>query len=260
MKTRVLLIAMGVLLMSLGIQAKIVTKDVVYKDGDTTLEGFLAYDDSMKGPRPGVLVVHAWMGLGEQVKRRCRMLAEMGYVAFAADVYGKGVRPSTRGEAAKLAGGYKADRPLLRRRVRVALEQLAEKPRVDPGKLAAIGYCFGGTAVLELARSGADVRGTVSFHGGLDSLHPEDARNIKGRVLVLHGADDPTISAADEAAFRDELRKAAVDWEMVYYGGAVHSFTDPYAGHDNSKGAAYNARADEWSWRAMRTFLQDLFR
>ncbi len=246
--------------MSLGIQAKIVTKDVVYKDGDSAFEGFLAYDDSMQGPRPGILVVHAWMGLGEQVKRRCSMLAELGYVAFAADVYGRGVRPATRDEAAKLAGRYKSDRKLLRERVRLGLAQLAESPHVDPGKLAAIGYCFGGTAALELARSGAALRGTVSFHGGLDSLRPEDAGNINGRVLVLHGADDPTMSAADVAAFQDELRKAEVDWEMVTYGGAVHSFTDPDAGDDNSKGAAYNARADERSWRAMRTFLEAVFR
>lgn len=246
-------------MMSLGIQAKVVTKDVVYRDGDAALEGFLAYDDSMKGPRPGVLVIHAWMGLGAQVKRRCRMLAELGYVAFGADVYGKGVRPSTKEAAAELAGRYKSDRQCLRRRVRIALEQLARSPHVNPGKLAAIGYCFGGTAALELARSGADVQGTVSFHGGLDSLKAEDARAIKGRVLVLHGADDPNVPAPDIAAFQDELRQAGVDWEMVYYGGAVHSFTDPEAGDDTSRGAAYNAQADKRSWQAMRIFLDQVF-
>ncbi len=129
-----------------------------------------------------------------------------------------------------------------------------------PGKLAAIGYCFGGTGVLELARSGADVKGVVSFHGGLDSLHPEDAKAIKGRVLVLHGADDPYMPAADVAAFQEEMRKAGVDWEMVYYGGAVHAFTNPGAGSDNSKGAAYNAKADARSWVAMQDFFKEIFK
>ena len=158
-----------------------------------------------------------------------------------------------------MAGKYKGDRALYRKRLNLALEALKKDPLVDPAKLGAIGYCFGGTGALELARSGADVKGTVSFHGGLDSLKPEDARAIKGRVLVLHGADDPFVPAADITAFQEELRKAGVDWTMVYYGGAVHAFTNPGAGADSGRGAAFNAKADARSWQAMAAFFEDLF-
>lgn len=234
--------------------------EVEYRDGDTVLEGYLAYDDAVSGKRPGILVVHDWMGISAETRRRCDMLAGLGYVAFAADIYGKGVRPTSPQEASTQAMKYKGDRALFRRRLNVALDQLRKDPRVDPARLAAIGFCFGGTGVLELARSGADVRGVVSFHGGLDSLHPQDAQAIKAKVLVLHGADDPTMSAADVAAFQDEMRKAGVDWEMVYYGGAVHAFTNPGAGSDNSRGVAYNARADKRSWQAMRDFFDEIFK
>jgi len=149
---------------------------------------------------------------------------------------------------------------LYRHRLNLALEVLRKDPRVDPKKLAAIGYCFGGTGVLELARSDADILGAVSFHGGLDGLHPEDAKAIRARLLILHGADDPYVPAADVAAFQDELRKAGVDWQMVYYGGAVHAFTNPGAGTDNSKGAAYNEKADKRSWGAMKTFFSEIFK
>ena len=241
-------------------RAALRTQTIDYKDGDAALEGYLAYDDGFSGKRPGVLVVHDWMGISAETRRRCDMLAGLGYVAFAADIYGKGVRPANAQEAGAQAGKYKGDRVLYRARLNLALEQLRKSPLVDGFKIAAIGYCFGGTGVLELARSGADVKGVVSFHGGLDSLHPEDAKNIKGRVLILHGADDPFVPAADVAAFQDELRKAGVDWVMVSYGGAVHAFTNPGAGSDNSKGAAYNARADERSWKAMRDFFAEVFK
>lgn len=239
--------------------AKVTGRTVEYKEGGTLLEGYLAYDDAIKSPRPGVLVVHDWMGISGETRRRCDMLAALGYVALAADVYGKGVRPANTQEAVALAGKYKGDRALYRRRLEAALGVLRKEPQVNPQKLAAIGYCFGGTGVLELARDSADVRGVVSFHGGLDSLHPEDAKAIKAKVLVLHGADDPFSSAADVAAFQDEMRKAGVDWQMIYYGGAVHSFTNPGAGGDNSKGAAYNEKADRRSWQAMKDFFAEIF-
>lgn len=251
---------LAAMLTSVGVRAKVVTLDVPYKDGGISLEGFLAYDDALKGPRPGVLVVHDWMGIGAETKRRCEMLARLGYVAFAADVYGAGIRPKDAKEAGQQAMKYKGDRALYRHRLNLSLEMLRKDPRVDPKRLAAIGYCFGGTGVLELARSGADIRGVASFHGGLDSLHPEDARAIKAKVLVLHGADDPTMSAADVAAFQEELRKAGVDWQMIVYGGAVHAFTNPGAGSDNSKGAAYNERADRRSWEAMKAFFEEILR
>lgn len=235
-------------------------KDVVeYKHGDTVLEGYLVYDDATTGKRPGVLVVHEWYGHNPYARMRAEKLAKLGYVAFSLDMYGKGVQAKDPQEAAKLAGIYKGDRKLMRARAQAGLEQLRKHPQVDAKRIAAIGYCFGGTTVLELARGGADVAGVVSFHGGLDTPNVEDAKNIKSRVLVLHGADDPFVPAAQVAAFEDEMRKAGVDWELVMYGDAVHSFTNPGAGNDKSRGAAYNAKADQRSWEAMKTFFNEIF-
>ena len=257
---KAVLLTLMVLVMAVAAQGKVVGKAVEYRDGDQAFEGYLAYEDGIHGKRPGVLVVHDWMGISAETRRRCDMLAALGYVAFAADVYGKGIRPATPQEAAALAGKYKGDRSLLRSRLILALDQLRKDPRVDVAKLAAIGYCFGGTGVLELARSGANIRGVVSFHGGLDSLHPDDGKAITCKVLVLHGADDPFNPPADVAAFQEEMRRGGVDWQMIYYGGAVHAFTNPGAGNDASKGSAYNAKADARSWQAMRDFFNDIFR
>jgi dienelactone hydrolase len=240
-------------------RAELVTKTVEYKQGDTVLEGFLAYESGGPARKPGVLVVHDWLGVSADTRKRAEQLAKMGYVAFAADVYGKGVRPANGKEAAPLAGKYKADRNLLRARVMAGFDELARQPNVEPDRIAAIGYCFGGTTVLELARAGAKVVGVVSFHGGLDSPTPADGKNIKGKVLALHGADDPFVSKADLEAFEQELRAAGVDWQLVKYGGAVHSFTIVGAGNDNSKGAAYNATADRRSWKAMEAFFAEIF-
>jgi len=240
-------------------RAEVRTKVVEYKQGDTTLEGFLAWDDAVAGKRPGVLVVHQWMGLTDYERTRAQQLAQLGYVAFAVDVYGKGVRPKNAGEAGSLAGKYKGDRALLRSRVTAGLDVLRANEMVDARKIAAIGYCFGGTTVLELARAGADVAGVVSFHGGLDAPDPTDGKAIKARVLVLHGADDPFNPPKDVAAFQQEMRSGGVDWQMVYYGGAVHSFTQKEAGNDASKGAAYNAAADRRSWQALKNFLAEIF-
>ncbi len=249
--------ALGLLVTSA--RAEIVTRTVEYKQGDTVLEGFLAYESGGPARKPGVLVVHDWLGVSADTRKRAEQLAKMGYVAFAADVYGKGVRPASGTEAGPLAGKYKADRKLLRARVMAGFDELARQPNVDPDRIAAIGYCFGGTTVLELARAGAKVVGVVSFHGGLDSPTPADGKNIKGKVLALHGADDPFVSKEDLAAFEQELRAAGVDWQLVKYGGAVHSFTIVGAGNDNSKGAAYNATADRRSWKAMEDFFAEIF-
>lgn len=241
--------------------AKIQSQAIEYKDGDAVLEGYLVYDDAVTTKRPGVLVVHEWMGLGAYEKGRAEQLAALGYVAFAADIYGKGIRPKDGKEAAEFAGKYRGgDRKVLRSRVNAALDLLKNQSMVEARMTAAIGYCFGGTTVLELARSGADTLGVVSFHGGLATTSPADAKNIKGKVLALHGADDPFVKPEEVLAFQDEMRKGGVDWYFVSYGNAVHSFSNTAAGNDNSKGAAYNEKADKRSWGAMRKFFKEIFR
>jgi dienelactone hydrolase len=254
-----LISAFLVLICAMTVRAAIQTKTVEYKQGDTTLEGFVAYDDAIPGARPGVLVVHQWMGLTDYERKRAEMLAQLGCVAFCADIYGKGVRPQNTQEAGALAGKYKSDRQLLRARVNAGLDALRQQPLVDPKRIAAIGYCFGGTTVLELARSGAELNGVVSFHGGLDAPDPTDGKNIKCKVLVLHGADDPFSSPKDIAAFENEMRNGDVDWQLVEFGGAVHAFTQWNVGNDNSKGAAYNKRADKRSWEYMKLFFAEIF-
>ena len=245
---------------ALNAHAEVVSEWVEYKQGDTVLEGYLAYDNAVSGKRPGVLVVHEWKGVGPYVKRRAEQLAKLGYIAFAADIYGKGVRPQTSDEAAKIATIYKNNRKLMRARATAGLDLLKNHKLTDTKQTAAIGYCFGGTTVLELARSGANIAGVVSFHGGLDTPTPEDAKQIKAKVLALHGGDDPFVTAEHVAAFQDEMRKGGVDWQMVSYGGAVHSFTVPEAGDDPSKGAAYNEQADKRSWEAAKIFFAEIFR
>lgn len=232
---------------------------VEYKQGEAVLDGYIAYDAGAKGMRPGIVIVHDWMGVGDYMKMRAEQLVKLGYVAFIADIYGKGVRPKDGKEASQLAGKFKADRALLRARAQAAVDELKKRDFVDPKRLGAIGYCFGGGTVLELARSGANLAGVISFHGFLDTPNPDDAKNIKGKVLVLHGADDPYESAKDIQGFQDEMRKAKVDWEFVEYGGAVHAFTQKAAGDDPSKGAAYNERADKRSYARMAAFFTELF-
>lgn len=240
-------------------RAEIVTRTIEYRQGDTVLEGYLAYDTAGPAKKPGILVFHQWMGVTNHERTRAQKLAALGYVAFAADLYGKGVRPSNPKDAGAEAGKYRADRPLLRARTEAALATLRQQPNVIPERIASIGFCFGGGAALELARSGADVLGTVTFHGSLDTPTPQDAKNIRGKVLVLHGADDPNVPRAAVLALEDEMKAAGVDWQVVLYSGTVHSFTQQEAGNDNSKGSAYNASSDRRSWQAMKDFLNELF-
>lgn len=244
---------------ALGTDAALRTETVEYKQAETTLEARLVYDEATSGTRPGILILHQWKGVSDYEKKRAEMLARLGYVVFVADIYGKGVRPQAPEEARAAAVKFKNNRSLLRERAKAGLEALRHQKHADPKRIAAIGYCFGGTAAIELARSGADIAGVVSFHGGLDSPRPEDGRNIKCKVLALQGADDPFVAASDLAAFESEMRGVGVDWQLVKYGGAVHSFTDWNAGSDNSKGAAYNERADRRSWVAMKQFFAEIF-
>lgn len=237
--------------------ADIKEQAVDYYSGDVACEGWKAFDASKTGKRPAVLIIHQWTGLSDNEKMRARMLAELGYNVFAADIYGKGIRPQPPA-AGQEAGKYKNNRALYRGRLNAALEVLRKDPNTDESRICAIGYCFGGTGVIELARSGAHIKGVVSFHGGLDSPTPADGKNITCEVLALHGADDPFVKAADLAAFESEMKAASVKYELVKYPGAVHAFTQKGAGNDNSKGAAYNAEADAKSWEAMKSFLSRL--
>ena len=239
-------------------QAELHTETVEYRHGDAVLEGYLAYNSHLDHPVPGVLVVHEWKGLNEYAKRRARELAELGYVAFAIDMYGKGIRAADHAEAGRLSGIYRSDRRLMRDRARAGLNVLTSQPLVDQTRVAAIGYCFGGTTVLELARDGADLVAVASFHGGLGTPHPEDAQQIKGKVLVLQGADD-SFTLPELPAFKEEMAKTSVDWRVIEYQGAVHSFTVPEAGNDPSTGMAYNADADRKSWVAMRHLFEEVF-
>ena len=260
MKTRVLvLVSALVSLTSAG--AALVERDVEYKQDGTVLEGFHVYDDAVTGKRPAVLVIHQWTGLSNYEKKRARMLAELGYNVFAADIYGKGIRPPAPGPAGEEAGKYKGDRALYRARLMAGLEVLQKDERSDPSKITAIGYCFGGTGVLEMARAGAAVNCVVSFHGGLDSGEGFAAKpGVKmPEILVLHGAVDPYVPAAQVAGFKKEMADAGANMEFVAYDGAVHAFTQPQAGDDPSKGAAYNAAADIKSWQAMKDFFAKIF-
>ncbi|MEM6506856.1 MAG: dienelactone hydrolase family protein [Planctomycetota bacterium] len=260
------LIALLMCLLTLPSVADVKTEEITYQDGKTALTGFLAWDpDKLPRPggntsqsgAPGVLIVHQWMGLTDYEKGRAKQLAELGYVAFALDIYGTDFSPTSMQEASQASGKFKRDRALFRDRLQNGLKQLQDSAMVDTKRIAAIGYCFGGTGVLELARSGADVAGVVSFHGGLDAPTPEDAKDIKAKVLVLHGADDPFVPREGIDAMKKSFNEAEVDWQMIEYSGAVHSFTQPMAGDDNSRGAAYNEKADKRSWKHMRAFFDE---
>ncbi len=232
--------------------ADVQTRTVEYAHEGVALQGVMAFDDALSGPRPGVLVVHEWYGVNDNAIRVAKDLAGMGYVAFALDMYGAGVLAETHAEAAALAKPFYADRSLMRARALAGLEELVGSGLVDIERTAAIGFCFGGTTVLELARAGAPLRGVVSFHGGLGTPHPEDMARFRGEVLVLHGAEDPLVPAEEVAAFEQEMREAGVPWTLVKYGDAVHSFTNPEA---DSDAARHDPRAAARSFRHMQVFF-----
>jgi dienelactone hydrolase len=213
-------------------EAAVVVKPVPYEIEGEAFEGLLIYDDAVTTPRPGLLMVPNWLGVSEDSAKKAARAAGDKYVVFMADMYGKAVRPSNADEAKAAATLVRGDRSLMRKRAQAAVEVLkAQTAQValDVSKLGAIGFCVGGGAVLELARSGAELKGFVSFHGNLDTPNPNDAQNIKAPVLVLHGADDPSVSPAQLDGFVAEMKAAKTDWQLVSYGGAVHSFTNPQA-------------------------------
>ncbi len=247
------------LALSLATLPALAGQPLTYADGATRLAGYVASPAAMKGRVPGVVVIHQWMGLTDHERKVSDDLAKLGYVALAADIYGEGVHPATTAEAGKLAGSFKGDRALYRRRIAAAIETLKAQKGVDGSRLAVIGFCFGGTGALEAARGGLPVKGVVSFHGGLDVPAGYAAVPISTKVLVCHGADDPFVPAKDVAAFQDEMRQAKADYVFVAYAGAVHAFTQKEAGNDNSKGAAYNEAAHRRSWQHMKDFFQEIF-
>lgn len=232
-------------------------KPVLYNDKDQKLEGLLVQPKKKQKNNAGVLVLPAWMGIENNAKENATNLAKLGYITFVADIYGIDKRPKDTKEAGQQAGHYKTNYTDYQKRIQLALDQLV-KAGANPDKIAIIGYCFGGTGVLEAARSNMKVQGVVSFHGGLGRDATRTIESIKPKVLVLHGADDFFVPEAEIKAFQDEMNKAKADWQMVYYADAVHAFTHKDAGTDKSKGTAYNEKADKRSWEAMKVFFAEI--
>jgi len=238
----------------MGIQNRLIE----YRDGDTVFEGMLAWDDRVQGLRPGVLVSHAWGGRSDYEGDKANRLAELGYAAFALDLYGKDVRGSTPEENGALMQPFLDDRAMLQRRLLVSLATLRSQAEVHTTKVAAIGFCFGGLCVLDLARTGEELAGVVSIHGLFGSPGNTEGNSIKAKVLALHGWDDPMTTPNDVIALTKELTALGADWQLHAYGNTMHAFTNP-AANDRDFGTVYNASADKRSWTAMRNFLDELF-
>ena len=256
---RVAVLAASAVILAGSLEAKIVTKSVDYDAGGTACKGFVAYDDAKSGMRPGVLVVPEWWGLNEYPKKRAEQLAGLGYAAFAVAMYGGGKTTTDPKVAGAWASEVKGNRKLMNERSSAGLAAFLKEGKeiVDPAKIAEIGYCFGGTTVLEAARSGAAVKGIVSFHGSIPD--PATPGTVKARVLILTGAEDKSAPADKVKAFEDEFKKAGGDCKTVSYPGAVHGFTNPDNGSDKSRGVAYDKDADEKSWAAMKLFFDEIF-
>jgi dienelactone hydrolase len=237
----------------------IVSNTVGYLDEGVLLEAFFAYDDAIEGRRPAVLINHAWGGRDEFVAEKAKKIAELGYVGFAVDMYGKGILGASVEENEKLMQPFMDDRKMLLQRIHAALYAVKLLPWVDDKKIAALGFCFGGLCVLDLARSGADIKGVVSFHGLL-SAPPGDieSNEIVSKVLALHGHDDPMSSGEQVVAFQKELTKSGADWQFHSYGNTMHAFTNPIA-NDPDFGAVYQSDADRRSWLTMKNFLEEIF-
>jgi dienelactone hydrolase len=252
-----LTIACVVALTSVGAKADIVAQSVVYEIAGQPYEGYFAINEGFGEAQPLVLLVHDWDGVGEYEQRRVQMLAERGYAAFAVDVYGQGVRPETPEESQAQSGRLYSDRDTLRQRLTAGLAQAQRMSGVDPERVVAIGYCFGGAAVLELARSGAPLDGFVSFHGGLETPNGQDYSEVEGPILILHGGEDPIAPMTQVATLAEELNEAGASYDMEIYGGAQHAFTVWSA---DQEGTRYDAQADIKSWDALLRFLDRSFR
>ncbi len=253
-------IAILVLGVATNVEAKVIGTTVPYVHNGVELTGYLSYDDFSDGKRPGVLIVHEWWGLNDYVRRRADQMASMGYVAFAVDMYGKGKVTQSADEASALTQAVKSDIGLWRQRAMAGLDVLKKDHRTDAARIAAIGYCFGGATVQQLAYAGAPVQGIVSFHGGFVIPSPDDAKAVKAKVLICHGAADthsPPQAMQDYIAAMD---KAGLDWQMAIFGGAKHAFTNPQADKEGIEGVGYSKSADDRSWKYMKDFFNEIFR
>ncbi len=257
------LVAVLMLLFSGAALAAVKGEEVTYESGDVVMKGYLAYDDAIKGKRPGILVVHEWWGHNNYARMRARMLAEMGYTALAVDMYGGGKSADHPDNAKQFMNEVAGNLPLMKKRFQAAEKALKKHKTVDGGRLGAIGYCFGGAVVLNMAREGEKLAGVVSFHGNLGAKEPARYGKVKAQVLVLNGAEDPFVTAEQIEAFKKEMDNAGAKYRFINYPGAKHSFTNPDAdtfGQKFNMPLAYNKEADQKSWEEMQAFFNGLFR
>jgi dienelactone hydrolase len=259
MKIRFILIALIVVGLASTVQAKIMTKTISYQHDGVNLEGFLAYDDSLKGKRPAVLVVHEWWGLNDYVRSRAEQLASMGYVAFALDMYGKGKVTQHPSQAGEWMAQVRSNVYQWQQRALAGLEVLRKDPRTDVDRIAAIGYCFGGATVQQLAYSGADIRGVVSFHGSLLLPMSEQIQKVKAKILICHGAADPFTKLGEIEQYISAMERSGLDYQMIIYGGARHGFTNPGADKIGMDALKYSNSADLRSWADMEVFFEEIF-
>jgi dienelactone hydrolase len=251
--------ALFVAALAITAEGKVVTEEVPYTHGDVNLVGFLAYDDAVKDKRPAVLLVHEWWGLNEYAKDRARQLAAKGYVAFAMDMYGEGKVTGHPEQASEWARAITENVDRWQERANAGLDVVRKDPRVDPERIAAIGYCFGGATVQQMAYSGAGLRGVVSFHGSLLPVQEDRVKQVKAIILILHGASDPLITVEQVQTYVSAMEASGLDWQMVFYGGAKHSFTNPGADKVGMDALRYSASADARSWAHMKIFLEEIF-
>lgn len=248
---------------SMNLQARVIGKAIDYTDGKTSMQGYIAYDDSVKGQRPGIIVVHEWWGHNEYARQRARMLAEQGYVALAVDMYGDGLQAEHPQDAMKFSGQLNSNFSMAESRFDAAMTVLKQQAMVDNDKLAAAGYCFGGGTVLQLARNGLDVDVVAVFHGSLASAKPAQKGQVKAKVLVFNGEDDPMVKPEQIQAFKQEMTQAKVDYKFFNYAGAKHAFTNPGAdelGRKFNLPLAYNKKADKRSWSEFIRTLERTFK
>jgi dienelactone hydrolase len=244
-------------------ESKIVGKTVEYSAQGVMMKGYLTYDENIKGKRPGILVIHEWWGLNDYARKRARMLAELGYTGLAVDMYGGGKTAMHPDDAGKFSSELMKNFDGAKARFMAAMDFLKQHPNVDPTRIAAIGYCFGGGIVLNMARQGVDLKGVASFHGSLNAVKPAQAGNVKAKILVLHGGDDKFIPNEQIEAFKQEMKSAGADFQFISYPGAVHSFTNTEAdalGKKFNMPIAYNADADRKSWDELKKFLGPIFK